>query len=391
MSNPYLKAKRDQYEHIRSQVTELQQTAVREDRDLTDDELEQIHERSDQARTLAAHIEELAEFDERSAATADLAGRLLGEGGAVEEARRDQVPPLMPSRPRMERMRTLLRSDEPTPLRFTTLDADPDQQDRAVVTLAGDVGTPTAKLDTRVLEPRRISRTAGLIVENVSGAEGVTFPVFGAGAAGVAAENAAKTEYDAINPGTAAPQMINVWTDFTRQATESHPSFEQRLRSKLASLVAAREDVLLQAKVMATTGIQTQGFVAGSQASAVLVGAAKVQAAIGQPPDLALVNPVDIGLLFGAGLANTPPGELAELDLNLFGMRVYPTNAQTAGFVLAGAWLACSRFIVGMDPTYFVDPYSGLKNNRVTTLLEEAVDLAVEEPTGFISVDIVTP
>jgi hypothetical protein len=51
---------------------------------------------------------------------------------------------------------------------------------------------------------------------------------------------------------------------------------------------------------------------------------------------VALVNPADIGLLLGAGLSNTPPGELAELDLRLFGMKLYATTAQTAGFVLVG-------------------------------------------------------
>jgi len=49
--------------------------------------------------------------------------------------------------------------------------------------------------------------------EFVAGAESTAFPVFLAGAADIAAENAAKTEYDAINPGTATPQVINVFTD----------------------------------------------------------------------------------------------------------------------------------------------------------------------------------
>ena len=178
--------------------------------------------------------------------------------------------------------------------------------------------------------------------EFVAGAESTAFPVFLAGAADIAAENAAKTEYDAINPGTATPQVINVFTDCTRQAALTHSGFEQRLRQKLAALVAAREDVLLQAKVMATVGIQTQAFVAGAQANQVLIGTAKVESAVGVAPDVALVNPADIGLLLGAGIAITPPGELAQLDLQLWGIRLDATTAQTAGFVLVGAWRAPS-------------------------------------------------
>lgn len=47
-------------------------------------------------------------------------------------------------------------------------------------------------------------------------------------------------------------------------------------------------------------------------------------------------------MLLGAGIAITPPGELAQLDLQLWGMRLYATTAQTAGFVLVGAWRAPS-------------------------------------------------
>ncbi len=384
--NPYLEPLQAQYAELRSAIETASETATREGRDLSDAELRQVREYGTSAQDLAATIEAYTELESRAGAVAGMAAAVAA--GAAPESRAAVAPPLMPSAGQVDAIRRTLSGESPTPMRFTTTDRSAGEA-RAVVTMAGDAGTPSAALDARTLpEPRRIATAAGLPVERVDGGENVTFPVFGAGTAGVAAENAAKTEYDAISPGTAAPQMINAYTDYTRQLALSHGAFEQRLRAKLASLVAAREDVLLQAKVMATAGIQTQAFAAGAQASAVLIGAAKVQDAVGQAPDVALVNPADIGLLFGAGLANTPPGELAELDLNLFGMRVYPTAAQTAGFVLAGAWRASSRLVVGMLPTYFVDVYSGLKNNRITTLLEEAVDLAVEEPTGFISIDI---
>lgn len=386
MPSPYLTKKVEQYNGLRAEIVGHQTRAASEDRDLTDEELRSIRDASAKADPLYKEIVELQEEQTRSDAVAQTAARI--DAGRDEfDGPADRIPQLMPSAAQIAHMRRSV--SENVPLRFTTTDQEPTQT-RAVVTMAGDAGTPTGGMSARALpEPTRIATAAGLAVEPVAGASSMTFPVFGAGTAGVAAENAAKTEYSAIDPGTATPQVINAFTDYTRQLAMSHGGFENRLRAKLAALVAAREDVLLQAKVMATVGIQTQAFVAGSQANQVLVGAAKVQAAVSQFPDLALVNPADVGLLFGAGLANTPPDQLAQLDLRLFGMKVYPTNAQTAGFVLIGAWRACSRLVVGMNPTYFVDPYSGLKNNRITTLLEEAVDLAVEEPAGFISVDII--
>lgn len=42
-----------------------------------------------------------------------------------------------------------------------------------------------------------------------------------------------------------------------------------------------------------------------------------------------------------------------------------------------------------MERTYYVAAYSGPKTNKIITLLEEAVAIAVREPQGFISVDLV--
>lgn len=414
--NPYAKAKREQYQVLRQQIETVQTRAAEHKNDdgtagrnLTEQELEHVRSWGDDARKLFAEIETLAELEDRDAKVAELAGSLMaggnGSGGAgwrsvgsgepdpYGDESASMVPALMPSRKQVAEVIRMLSGEDQRPMTFATAPRDPQaQHNRATVTLTGDVGQPTLPLTTfEPVEPRRISTAAGLTREDVAGTSGVAFPVFLAGAAAQTAEGVAKQEYDNINPGTALPKVISIWTEFTRQAMWAHGTFEQRLRQKLAGLVAAQEDILLQTKVAATAGIQTQAFVAGNQAGQVLIGAAKVQAAVNVPPDVALVNPADIALLFGAGLANTPPGELAALDLNLFGMRVYPTNAQTAGFVLLGAWRACSKFVVGVPPFYQVDPFTGMKTNKVTTLLEEAVDIAVEEPAGFISIDIITP
>jgi hypothetical protein len=57
-----------------------------------------------------------------------------------------------------------------------------------------------------------------------------------------------------------------------------------------------------------------------------------------------------------AGVSSTPPADLAELSLAIFGMRIYPTSHRTAGFALLGAWRACATLVVGMELTYYVDP-----------------------------------
>lgn len=388
--NPYIRQRVERYSAVVAEIEQMQTRAVNEHRDLTEDELRSAQTQADQAKKLHEEIAPFLEEYERGEAVRSLAAQMEPRGDEDEPFAALQMPRLMPSAAQMELMARSVTGDNPHPVRLTTAYEAPHT--RAAVTLAG-TGTPAKgfQAPSFLPDPRRIAVASGMPVEFVAGAENMVFPVFGAGTAGLQTEGGAKTEYAAITPGTAAPKMLNAYTDFTRQVALSHGSFEQRLKAKLATLVAAREDVLIQTKVAATVGIQTQAFAAGAQASQVLVGAAKVESAVGQPPDLLLCNPADVGLLFGAGLANTPPGELAELRLDLFGMKVYATTAQTQGFVLAGAWRAGARMVIGMQPTWFVDPYTGLKTNVITALLEEAVDIAVDTPEAFINVDIVTP
>jgi hypothetical protein len=258
------------------------------------------------------------------------------------------------------------------------------------------VATANTGRDTQLLSdragpaPRRIAEIARLATEHVGLGSAVAFPVFGAGAAANTAEGELKGEYDAITPGSATPNVIAVWTDITLQ-TQALLSFESKLRNKLARLIATRENELLRATVAGTTGIQTLGFGGTSQASRILQGAALVEAAVNTRPDVFLFNPADTETIFGDQVGNAAPGEVAQMILTLHGMVGVPLSTQPAGFVLAGAWQATSRFVVGMPPVFKVDPYSQMKSNVVTVLGEEAVNIAVEEPEGFISIDIVTP
>jgi HK97 family phage major capsid protein len=71
--NPYLKAKRDQYEALRTTIEGVQTRAAEAGRDLTEDELRSVTEQGEQARKLAAEIESLTEIQNRHAKVAGLA------------------------------------------------------------------------------------------------------------------------------------------------------------------------------------------------------------------------------------------------------------------------------------------------------------------------------
>lgn len=239
--------------------------------------------------------------------------------------------------------------------------------------------------------PVRIAELGGIQGEDVEWGGTAMFPILGAGTPPVATgEGAAKPQYDAVTPGTATPQTLAIWTDLSNQSL-SIPNIDLKLRNKLARLVAQGENELLRAKVAGTTGVVTQAFVAGDQSVQILRSAAIIEAGVSLRPNLMLYNPADTAAIFGTAVANAAPQEVAELSVSLFGMASLPLNTQPAGFVLMGAWAAGSRLVWGLRPTYATDPFSQMKNNLTTVLLEEAVDIAVEEPTAFRTVDIVTP
>jgi hypothetical protein len=239
--------------------------------------------------------------------------------------------------------------------------------------------------------PIRIAELAGITSETVEWGGQSMFPILGAGTPPSATgEGVAKPEYDAVTPGTASPQTLAIWTDLSNQAL-SIENLGLKLQNKLARLVASGENNLLRAKVVGTAGVVTQAFTAGDQAVQILRSAAIIEADMNQRPDLLIYNPADVLAIFGTAVSNAAPAEIAELSVRLFGMLSLPMTAQTAGFVTMGAWAAGSRLVVGLPPTYATDPFSQLKSNKTTVLLEEAVDLAVEEPIAFRIVDIVTP
>lgn len=393
--NPYLKAKRQRYEEVREAIQAVQVTATREQRDLTEDELRQVERDAEQCCDLAAEIETLTEAEQRAQQVAEASASLNG-GGEVERLGSQpdpyaafggppQTPPkLMPTR---EQVAALVRAaHEQTALRVTTAPDAGDTHTRAVVGTA-QTGQPAAPLEgPQPREPRRISAAANLIIQTVRGVEGVEYPVFGAGAADIAAEGTMKPEYAAITQGEARPAMISVYTDYTRQSLLSAAGFEQRLRQKQAALVAKREDALLVARVLNTPGIQTVTGTTPLGNRLLHAAGLVVDSDVGAEPDLAIIHPDDVVTIFGDATGTSGESPEEQLRLSLYGMQVYVSSAVATGTALVGAWRAASRFIVGLAPTVLVDAVSGLRTNTVTGLTEEAVSLAVDEPSAFVSI-----
>lgn len=408
--NTIIKTKRNRYEELRSAIQTVRETAQREDRDLSEPEMRQVEEYAGECRSLWSEIEELAEEQHRSERVAQIAGQVAGGGefeslGAPKprpadpytDGRAEYLPPkLMPSREQVEALYAGVSGDAAHAVRVRITEPSEREHLRAAVTTA-QTGTASGELDARPLrEPRRLATTAGLLTSRVNGVSAAKYPIFGAGVADIVAEGAAKPEYAAVTPGSSTPQVISVWEDFSRQALTSMLTFEDKLRNKLARLVAVREDKLLVATALATSGIQVfdRSAINAERYGDSLLGAAGlvVGSDVAAEPDVAVVNPTDIVKIFGG--ANTgPQGETpqSQLRLQLHGMTLYPSSAVTAGTALVGAWSACARFVDGLGGVmYLVDGVSQMKNNLVTLLAEEAVNLAVEEPSGFVNVTFST-
>jgi HK97 family phage prohead protease len=291
---------------------------------------------------------------------------------------------LMPDDEQVEELRQAVLNRAPV-----RIEVDSRPLETFAVVSTTDTGRTVDYLRGRAgLNPIRIADLVGLTQVVVGPGGDLAFPIFGAGAAGTVAEGGAKPEYDAVSAGQETPDVVAVWTDMTDQA-QSIEGFESKLRNRLARLIAIEENDNLRTSAQA--GANTQAFTAGNQDVQILRAAASIQAALGVTPDLLLYNPADTATIFGNSVSNASPQEIAELSVRMFGMLSLPLSGQAAGHVLVGAWAAASTLAVGRGLTYQTDPFTGMKNNVVTLLGEIQTALAVEEPTAFTDVDIVTP
>lgn len=88
--NPYLQNLRDKYDGLRTGIEGLQTRAADENRDLTEDELRSVSEQAEQAKRLAAQIEDLTEIETRNRKVAELAAN-VASGTDTDETRSTRV------------------------------------------------------------------------------------------------------------------------------------------------------------------------------------------------------------------------------------------------------------------------------------------------------------
>lgn len=290
-------------------------------------------------------------------------------------------PPLWPSQNQLRQLHTAVRNG-------TTLRLALDEERAAVLSSSTGADQLATQLSVSTRQPRRIAGKAAIPSQNVAGTQNVEYSVFGAGSAAITAEGSAKAEYSNISAGSATPQVINIWTDTSRQNLLTMTNFEAKLRNVLAAKVANREDQLLVDTVLGNTGIQLMDATTLGE-DTLLEAAAKVAASdVGAEPNLAVVNPADIPVVLGpnVGTGGSASPAFAEFLPTVHGMSVYPSNHVNLGDAIVGAWPAASRFVVGIQPSMLVDNVSQIKNNLVTLLQEEAVALAIDEPEGFVHI-----
>lgn len=76
MPNPFLVAQRKKFEGLRASIQEIQDRAVKDERDLTEDELRSITDFAGQADTVGKQIEQIVDVETRSSKVADLAASI---------------------------------------------------------------------------------------------------------------------------------------------------------------------------------------------------------------------------------------------------------------------------------------------------------------------------
>lgn len=84
--NPYLESLQTRYNGLKANIEGLQNRAVEEDRDLTDDELRSVKEMAEQMNGFAEQIEDLGEIEQRNRKVSELAASVLTSGGGDEQA-----------------------------------------------------------------------------------------------------------------------------------------------------------------------------------------------------------------------------------------------------------------------------------------------------------------
>lgn len=378
--HPYLKSRREAYEEIRSAITTVQDTAVREERDLTEPELTQIRSLSEQAKTIADEIEALAEHESRTEAVRSVAAAVHGGSTAAD----DPFAPfsLLPSSEHLTELRSSIERGE---RHYRVQTGRVGEHTRAVVQFASvdgpETGGPVAPLNGGLPEPRRIVTAVGLPAQGTDSG-GATGPLFGA-TSGTAPtdEGGTKPEADSITPLTIVPQALARWTDVSRHALLSQPGFAEQLMSWHAQSIAKDEDLLIATALDSAAGTPIG---TGDGNKDVRTAVAMVTDAVSADADIVLVNPADYAEV--SAFSPSSAGDVASYAARIGEALIYPTSAVSAGTVLVAALRAGGRFVVAERPT--VVAQEALKTNVTTVRTEELVGFGVRLAGSVVAVDL---
>lgn len=373
--HPYLKSRREAYEEIRSAITTVQDTAVREERDLTEPELTQIRSLGEQAKAIADEIESLAEHESRTEAVRSVAAAV--HGGSTEAD--DPFAPysLLPSSEQLTELRSSIERGE---RHYRVQTGRVGEHTRAVVEFADTEG-PVAGFSGRLPEPRRIVTAVGLPAQGTDSG-GATGPLFGA-TSGTAptAEGGTKPEADSITPLTVVPQALARWTDVSRHALLSQPGFAEQLMSWHAQSIAKDEDLLIATALTTAAGTPIG---TGDGNKDVRTAVAMVTDAVSADADIVLVNPADYAEV--SAFSPSSAGDVASYAARIGEALIYPTSAVSADTVLVAALRAGGRFVVAERPT--VVAQEALKTNVTTVRTEELVGFGVRLAGSVVAVDL---
>jgi hypothetical protein len=386
---------RERYQKIRSDILSIQNTAQGESRDLTEDELRSVRSLAEEGKALTEEINDQADHETRSAAVSELAAKLsLGTGPQTGTDPLDGVPgrtyptapALVPDAGQLAELHRAAANRQPVRM---TVKSDP-WQTRAALALS-DAGDAPAIAPGGVT-PGTVRIAELMLSERVNGYTQVNYPVFASETAhDPTAEAGTKPEGAGATGGQAQPQTLARWKTVSNQTLLTYSNFQTLLTGAMTTGLVKDENALIVATLAAATGTLTHTAATGEAAGAsILAGIAAIMDGAGAPVDAIVCHPTDLPTLMAGAVTGSQVNPTDNLPLSLYGARVVPSSAATAGTVWVGAFRIGSRWIVGQSPEVLVDPYTDLKTNQTTVRVEEAVALALPLPSAFCKVTLAT-
>jgi HK97 family phage major capsid protein len=281
--NPYIKAKRSQFEALRTTIEGAQTRAADEKRDLTDDELKSVREQGEQARKLADEITDLTEIETRAAAVAGLASS-VDEGTERTRAGGATTQDRDPGHYRSEVdggtrsfFADLMRAKEDDSEARTRL----TEHQRALSSSSAGTGIlPPKWLSQEYAAIARQTRRVAAAVRQIglgNDPRPITLPKQTAGdtVATQASENTTTTWTDAFNTGvdTMTPSTVVGGQKVSRQLLDaSTPAIDQLIYGDLIAAYNSKVEALVVATMVTAAGTAVKAYATESAYTTAVTG-----------------------------------------------------------------------------------------------------------------------